>query len=180
MPRILLLTIALVACVSGCGTIKGRTATEQLLVSDAVDQSIDQIDFAQLAGEDVYLDSKYMKTIRGIGFVNADYIVSSLRQSMISANCRLHDTRDDAKYIVEVRVGALGSDCHEVNYGVPGSQALNQTAALVTSAPIPALALRLRARVASSHLGIRNRAGSQSCKVDLDPWRRPIRKRKHL
>ena len=134
---ILLLTSTLLA--AGCGTIKGRTATEQLLVSDAVDQSVEQIDFSQLAGQDVYLDSQFLRAVRGVGFVNAEYIISSLRQRMILANCRLREKADQASYIVEVRVGALGSDCHEVNYGVPGSQALNQTAALVSSAPLPAV-----------------------------------------
>lgn len=136
-----LLTIAglLLCFVSGCGTLKGRSATEQLLVSDAVDQSIEQIDFGPLAGEDVFLDVQFIRAVRSVGFVNSEYIISSLRQRMIGANCRLLDSRDEAKYVVEVRIGALGSDCHEINYGVPGSQALNQTASLVSSAPLPAV-----------------------------------------
>lgn len=140
MPRLLLLVlIVLLGALTGCGTIKGRTATEQLLVSDAVDQSVDQIDFTPLASEDVFLDVRFLKAVRGVGFVNSEYIISSIRQRMITANCRLTDSATEAKYIVEVRVGALGSDCHEVNYGVPGSQALNQTASLMSNAPLPSV-----------------------------------------
>ncbi len=134
-----LLVLLIVLFGAGCGTIKGRTATEQLLVSDAVDQSIDQIDFSRLSGSSVYLDLRYLKPVRGVGFVNSEYIISSLRERMILANCRLTENRDDAECVVEVRVGALGSDHHEVNYGVPGSQTINQTAALVTSAPLPSV-----------------------------------------
>jgi hypothetical protein len=58
---------------------------------------------------------------------------------MVRARCRLQDKIQDADYVVEVRVGALGADSHEVNYGVPGTQALNQTASLVTSSPVPSV-----------------------------------------
>lgn len=139
MSRLLLFLPIALTTLSGCGTIKGRTATEQLLVSDAVDQSVAQIDFTPLAGEDVFLDVQFLRAVRGVGFVNSEYIISSLRQRMITANCRLTNSESDAKYIVEVRVGALGSDCHEVNYGVPGSQAINQTASLMSSAPLPSV-----------------------------------------
>ena len=42
----ILLSLAL----TGCGSTKSRTATEQLLMSDAVDRAIAQIDFSELAG----------------------------------------------------------------------------------------------------------------------------------
>ena len=132
-----LLTIATLC--TGCGTIKGRTATDQLLVSDAVDQSIQQIDFGKLSGARVFLDATYLKSVRSVGFVNSEYILSSLRERMVRAHCKLQDRAQDADYIVEVRVGALGTDSHEINYGIPGNQALNQTASMLTSSPIPAL-----------------------------------------
>jgi hypothetical protein len=122
--------------VCGCGTMKSRKATDQLLVSDAVDRSITQIDFRPLAGSDVYIDTTYLKHLGNIGFVNSAYLISSLREQMIRQRCVLHENRDDAEYIVEVRVGALGTDGHEINYGMPASGALNSTAALFTSAPV--------------------------------------------
>ncbi|MFM7517812.1 MAG: DUF6655 family protein, partial [Pirellula sp.] len=45
---------------SGCGTTKSVTATEQLLMSDAVDSTISKIDFRPLTGYKVYLDTTYM------------------------------------------------------------------------------------------------------------------------
>ena len=57
---------ALCALVSGCGTTKWsdspRTATEQLLISDAVDRAISEIDFSALAERSVYLDTRYIIT----------------------------------------------------------------------------------------------------------------------
>jgi hypothetical protein len=126
--------------VVGCGTTREKLATDQLLLSDAVDRAVANIDFSPLSNETVYLDTQYIDPVKGQGFVNADYIVSSLRQQMLLAGCRLQERREDAMFVVEPRVGALGSDGHDVNYGLPASQGLNTAASLVTgTAPLPVL-----------------------------------------
>ena len=135
-----LLTTALV----GCGTIKTRNATDQLLVSDAVDQTISQMDFAALSDSKVYLDTRYARGVPGVGFVNADYITSALRERMVLSGCLLQESMEAADYVVEVRIGALGTDGHEVNYGIPGNNAINATTNLVGAPavpPIPELSL---------------------------------------
>ena len=119
----------------GCGTTKSQRATEQMIVSDAVDLAVAEIDFRALSGETVYFDTQFIKNIKGVGFVNADYIISSLRQQMIAANCRLQEARDDADFIIEARVGTLGTNGNEVVYGVPANNALSTAASLVSSAP---------------------------------------------
>lgn len=133
---------------SGCGTVKSRSATEQLLVSDAVDRSVSQIDFRPLSGKKVYLDTTYLKPVQGTGFVNADYIISSLRQQMITANCFLQDSSEQADVIVEARVGALGSNDHEVNYGVPANNTFSAASSLIPTVPtvptIPELSIAKR------------------------------------
>jgi len=122
------------ACCAGCGTTREKQATEQLLLSDAVDRAVAQIDFSPLAGETVYLDTTYLRSVKGNLFVNSDYIVSSLRQQMVLAGCLLQDTRDDADFIAEARVGVLGTDGHDINYGVPSSQGFNAAAGLISGA----------------------------------------------
>jgi hypothetical protein len=122
--------------VTGCGTTKGRVATEQLVASDAVDHAIMSMDFRPLSGKTVYLDTTYLKVVKTVGFVNADYVISALRQQMIAADCRLQEKQEDAEIIVEARVGTLGSDSNEVVYGIPASNALSSAAALVPNAPI--------------------------------------------
>ena len=137
--RLLALSCFCVAA-AGCGTTKSRLATEQLLMSDAVDAAVEDIDFQSLSGEKVYFDTKYIANIKGIGFVNSEYIISSLRQQMMAADCRLQDQPAEADYIVEARVGALGTNSHEIVYGVPANNSLSAAASVVPDVPpIPTL-----------------------------------------
>ena len=130
----------LVTGVTGCGSLKSQTATQQLLLSDAVDRSIASIDFSPLSGKTVYLDTTYITAIKGFGFVNAPYIISSLRQQLFAADCLIQEERDKAEYVVEARVGTLGNDSHDITYGIPASNTLAKATSLVTnSLPVPAL-----------------------------------------
>ena len=103
---------------TGCGTTRwsdtSRTATEQLLLSSAVDQAINNIDFSPLAGKDVYFDAQYLA-----GSTDEKYVVSSLRQHLLAYGCILKKTREDAIYIVEARAGAVGTNRHDLLLGVP-------------------------------------------------------------
>ncbi|MBI2480982.1 MAG: hypothetical protein HYV60_20815 [Planctomycetia bacterium] len=96
--RLSLRAIGMLAMIvaAGCGTTKTQLATEQLLMSDAVDMAVADIDFGAMAGQNVYFDSRYISNVKGNGFVNAEYIISSLRQQMAAADCRLQDDADDA------------------------------------------------------------------------------------
>ena len=118
-----------------------RSGTEQLLLSNAVDRSIDRLDLSTLDGESVFLDSKYIapdKSSKSGGadnYVNSNYIISALRQKLITSGCLLKPSAADADYVIEARVGALGTDALEVTYGVPASNALTAAASLLTAAP---------------------------------------------
>ena len=83
------------------------------------------------------------------GFVTADYIISSLRQQMLAAGCLVQEDREEADYVVEARVGALGTDAHDVNYGVPANKSLSTAASLVAGATavptIPEISVARRA-----------------------------------
>ena len=144
MPLRALGVLAMIVA-AGCGTTKTRLATEQLLVSDAVDQAVADIDFGAMAGRKVFFDAQYINNIKGVGFVNAEYIISSLRQQMVAADCRLQENEEDAEFVVEARVGTLGTNGHEIVYGVPANNALSSAANLVPNTPtiptIPELAL---------------------------------------
>ncbi|MGE0759628.1 MAG: DUF6655 family protein, partial [Pirellulaceae bacterium] len=123
-----------------CGTTQSRLATDPVLVSDAVDHAISEIDFRSLAGEKVFFDTRYLVNVKGVGFVNSEYVISSLRQQMIAADVRLQDKPDDAEYVVEARVGTLGTDGNEIIYGIPANRGLNEAASLLPNAPaLPAI-----------------------------------------
>lgn len=105
------------------------------MLSDAVDRAVRNIDFSPLAGADCWLDTANIVSPKSAGFVNAGYIKSSLRNQLVAAGCRLVESRDDAQIVVEARVGALGSDHHEITYGFPSNSMVTQAASLVPTAP---------------------------------------------
>jgi hypothetical protein len=129
------LILLIVSCATGCGTTKSRTATQQLLLSDAIDQAVASIDFRPLAGKRVYFDSQYVADIKNLGFVNSKYVISSIRQQMIAANCLVQESKEDADYIVEARVGTVGTDGNEIVYGLPASNSLSSAASLMANPP---------------------------------------------
>ncbi len=109
---ILLLTAA------GCGTSKwtdtGRSATEQLLITGAMDRAVSKLELRALAGKTCYVDSTALKRIS-----DSEYLVSCMRQHMFASGCMVKDNKAEADYVVEVRAGAVGTDRHDVLYGVP-------------------------------------------------------------
>lgn len=125
---------------SGCGITKMQDATDQLVLSDAVDHSIAAIDFRPLTGHKVYLDTTYIKAVKSVGFVNSDYIISSLRQQVVAAGCHLQDSLTDADLVIEVRCGTLGADGHSTTYGIPANNAVSAAAQALPQAPsVPTL-----------------------------------------
>ena len=140
MPRWTLACFAAVV-LTGCGTTRwtdtSRTATEQMLISDAVDRAISQIDFTALEGRDVYLDARFI-----FGSVDDRYIISTLRQHMLASGCVIKDKPEDATYIVEVRTGAVGTNRNDLLFGTPATQLPSVGgAAPVSGAAIPEIAL---------------------------------------
>jgi hypothetical protein len=125
-----------VASLAGCGSTRTsntmRTATEQMLVSDAIDRTVDSIDFTPLAGQSVYFDDDKLKDV-----VDEGYLVSSLRQHMLASGCILKAKRDEATFVVEPRAGAVGTDNHDLLFGVPAIQMPQVPVASAMPAAIP-------------------------------------------
>ncbi len=124
----------------GCGTTKSQQATQQLLISNAVDLSISRMNFPALANKSIFLDTRYVVETGPKGFGNAPYIISSVRQQLLTTGCQLKDDISSADYVLEIRIGTLGTDNHDITYGLPASSGLNTAATLVSSSPaIPTL-----------------------------------------
>lgn len=104
----------------GCGTTRTtntqRTATEQLLISDAIDRAVQEVDFSKLSGQSVYFDEQHLKNV-----VDDGYLISSLRQHLLASGCILKDIRSQANYVVEPRAGAVGTDSDELLFGIPAT-----------------------------------------------------------
>ncbi|MDB4766406.1 hypothetical protein OAG71_01825 [bacterium] len=142
-PHILNAGAILVCCcailMTGCGTTTNRVATEQLLVSNAIDEAVAQIDFSGLAGSKVYLDDTYLKDDKKAGIVNTNYVTSSLRQQLTAAGCQIFDSEKDVDIIVEPRIGAMGTDGHKVTYGIPKTGGLSAAATALSGSPVGAI-----------------------------------------
>ena len=160
LPRLLGLAAVLsmfAALIIGCGTTREQNATNQLVMSDAVDRSVQHLDFRPLSGQKVYLDNSYLRHVKGEGFVNSEYVTSALRQQIVAAGCLIQDTPQDADVVIEARLGVLGADDHRVTFGVPENNSLSSAISLIPNAPqipaIPEIALaRREAREASAKI----------------------------
>lgn len=115
---IFVVALAWLSTLCGCGTMKTtntkRTATEQLIVTDAVDRAIDEIDFSVLANRSVFLDTSSLPSGE-----DSNYLASSIRQQILGCGAFLKEKKDEADYVLEVRAGALGTDEQQIIYGIP-------------------------------------------------------------
>jgi len=114
------LLAAMALAIAGCGTTRSsdtnRTATEQLLISNAIDRAVQSVDLKTLSGQSVFLDDSRLSEV-----VDRNYLISTLRQHLLANGCRLRDQRDQADFIVEVRAGAVGTDRNDLLFGVPST-----------------------------------------------------------
>ncbi len=101
----------------GCATIKesdtSRTGVEQLLISSAVDRSLDKIDFRPIARAKVYVEEKYLDC------TDKNYVIVALHQRLLQQNCTLVGKPEDSDITLEIGSGAVGTDRHDLFMGVP-------------------------------------------------------------
>lgn len=113
--RAVLVWCLLICC--GCSNMKttntARSSTEQMLVSNAVDQALDKIDFRPFSGHAVYLEEKY------VDCVDKAYVIGSIRHRLLQVGSRLVDKVDDAEVVVEPRSGSVGTTNSETYVGIP-------------------------------------------------------------
>ena len=126
------LMVGAMMAIGGCGTTRMsdtlRTGTEQLLLSAAIDRSINAMEFDVLADKDVYFDPQFLKGVSDEG-----YIVSSIRQRLLAEGVFLKASREEATYVVEARAGSIGTNRQDVLIGVP--QTSLPAGALAAGAP---------------------------------------------
>lgn len=108
----LCLTVA-VGCTTAKTSNTSRTSTEQLLISNSVDQTLEKIDFRPFQGQHVFVDEKYLDG------VDQKYVAGSVRHRVVQAGGRLVPKPDAADVIVEVRSGGIGTSMKESYVGIP-------------------------------------------------------------
>lgn len=110
----LLMTVVFVTgCASTATSNTARTAKEQMLLSNAVDQSLDKVDFTPLYDQKVFLEEKYLEC------VDKPYVTASIRHRIMRAGGLLTASADEADIIMEARSGGVGTDTSESFLGTP-------------------------------------------------------------
>lgn len=113
--RMCLMLTLLISC--GCTSMKttntARSSVEQMLVSNAVDQSLDKVDFHPFSGHKVFLEEKY------IDCVDKAYVIGSIRHRLLHVGCKLVDKVDDAEIVLEPRSGSVGTTNSDSYVGIP-------------------------------------------------------------
>lgn len=131
------LGLLVAACASAHETRPVRTATEQLLVSDAAEQAARQFSLSIPADCRVHVEPM------GFRGEAAEAAVSALREAILARGARLSPDRESADVIVEVRLGALSLDQTNRVVGVPSLTVPISTT--LNTARIPELSLYSRA-----------------------------------
>lgn len=133
--------IIILTGLTGCGTSKltntTRTATEQLLISDAMDRAVSQANFSVLCGKHIYINTTPVEKI-----TDAPYLQSLVRQHALSCGCLLEAKEEDAEIIVELRAGTSGTDQNDTLFGL--SEMTIPGFAGYSSVSIPEVALAKR------------------------------------
>ncbi len=101
----------------GCASMKesdtSRTGLEQLLISSAVDESLNKVDFTPVAGAKVFLKADYLES------VDKNYVLMSMRSRLLSHDCMLVDKADEADVVMEIASGGIGTDRTDLVVGSP-------------------------------------------------------------
>lgn len=121
----------------GCGTTKfsdtSRTATEQLLISSAMEDLVDEYDYSRLAGLKIFIKTANNAT-------DSEYLKSLVRQQLAANGAFIKDEEAQADYIVEIAPGTVGTNRYELMYGIPETT-IPAIGSMTTATSIPEFAL---------------------------------------
>lgn len=101
------------ACSTQRVTSPEQSATEQLLLSHAIDQAVADIQLPDVADKKVFLDAG------GLQGAFSTYAAASLREKILQDGGRVAASREDATLVIEARAGAISIDSFETLIGLP-------------------------------------------------------------
>jgi hypothetical protein len=116
-PRHTAVVLLVVALACGCTTARqsntARTAREQLLISNAVDQALAKVDFAAFQGQKVLVEEKYLDCS------DKGYVVGSIRHRLMINGASIAAKPEEADVVMELRSGGVGTDDADSYIGIP-------------------------------------------------------------
>jgi hypothetical protein len=113
--------LAAALLLGGCSTVRltepPQTATEQLLVSTAVDHAVANLKPVIAPGSKVFVDASYFDSDNTI--VLPRYTIGAVRDLVLRSGGDLVDDRKQADLVVEMRNGAQAIDHKSLLIGIP-------------------------------------------------------------
>jgi hypothetical protein len=104
--------LALGACTTTRETSPQRSATEQLLISTAVDRAVERMDLKIPQGTKVFLDAEQLEGSDG------KYAAGAMKDRLLRGEANLVADRGKADAVVEIRAGALSIDDKQTLFGI--------------------------------------------------------------
>ena len=109
--------LLLIVVVPGCSRLRTTeplsTASEQFLMTQAINQAIDRLTMSGLRDELVFVDGAYLE------IEQKEYLLGELRARLLGSGVRMASTVEQARIILEVRSGGVGIDRYDFLVGIP-------------------------------------------------------------
>jgi hypothetical protein len=116
---VMTLAAALGACSTTRVTEPAQTATEQLLVTKAIDDAIAKLKPSLPADTTAYLDTTYLDTAPADALLFTKYEIAAVRDQLLRNGDRLVADKKDANVAVELRTGGQSIDHNTFLVGIP-------------------------------------------------------------
>jgi hypothetical protein len=113
----MILAVALGACTTSRVTEPPQTATEQLLITAAIDDAVAKMKPGLPSDNAVYVDTTYLDTSDALLFPK--YEISAVHDQLLRNGARLVADKKDADVVVELRTGGDSIDHNTVLVGIP-------------------------------------------------------------
>lgn len=126
----------LVGCASIRVTDPARSATEQYLMSQAIEKAVSQLSVDALRDREVYVDARFLpntqdreKSDNLLYQKNQEFLflTAEVRAKLLASGVRLSETREGAQVVIELRSQGVGIDRTEFLLGLPSVLVSNAT-----------------------------------------------------
>jgi hypothetical protein len=105
--------LAIAGCSSFRETLPARSATEQVLLSTAVDRAVDGMDKNWMKGKSIYVDDSNLDAY------DSEYVVQRVRHAILVNRGELAPKLASAEVVLELASGSLSMDTGGFLIGVP-------------------------------------------------------------
>jgi hypothetical protein len=108
------------ACTTVTVTEPPETATEQLLITTAIDNAVANMNIAIPAGTRIFVDTSYFDGVgRDQKVLFPKYAMAAIREKLLRSGALLAANRQSADMIVEARTGGQSVDHNSLFIGIP-------------------------------------------------------------